>query len=378
MNNNFLKHEKSDKIKWIIAFTAIILLGALLLAVFTNGFTDNDPYGWFETEPETESEMPATTDELPAETEISNEAGLEIHNTKFMMLSATKMMSETPALMNTRSATGITLTATVLPNTATNKAVDWTVEFVNPSSGWATGKKASDYVSVVPTSDGAQTATVSAVSGFGEQIKIVATARSNPEATAYCLVDYGQRLADSATMTFSNELFATNASLSTNGVQSVESIKSSNWQAMNASYGRSSYTYTPSYKTAYTVESSNANVTISVKPSDSFYSALKTQGIANSTNNWVTVSTELIGGLYERLISGKLIPTDGLNTTVFENIDKFNNAILASTGTYDFEIKITVATDYETKDYTIQCKFNRNGAAFSATSLNLDRESLVL
>ena len=179
-------------------------------------------------------------------------------------------------------------------------------------------------------------------------------------------------------MTFSNELFATNASLTTNGVQSVESIKSSNWQAMNASYGRSSFTYTPSYKTAYTVANSNANVTVSVKPSDSFYSALKSQGIANSTNNWETVSTELIGGLYEGLVSGQLIPTDGLNTTVFENIDKFNNAILASSGTYDFEIKITVATDYETKDYTIQCKFNRNGAAFSATSLSLDRESIVL
>lgn len=376
MNNNFLKHEKSDKIKWIIAFAAILLLGVFVLAACTNGFSDANPYGWFEKETETEDATQA--DDTSDETTPVTEPAVEIHNTQFMKLAATKTVSETPALMNTRAATGITLTATMVPNTATNKAVDWTVEFVNPSSSWASGKKASDYVSVVPTSDGALTATVSAVSGFGEQIKIVVTARSNPEATAYCLVDYGRRLADSATMTFSNELFASNGSLNTNGVQSVESIKSSNWQAMNASYGRSTFTYEPSYKSGYTVENSTANITVSVKPSDSFYSALKSQGIANSSNGWETVTIEYIGGLYEGLISGQLIPTDGLNNTVFENIDKFNNAILASTGTYDFEIKISVNTDYETKDYVIQCKFNRNGAAFSATSVSLDRDTIVL
>ncbi|MBQ8550912.1 MAG: hypothetical protein IJ426_06175 [Clostridia bacterium] len=371
MNNNLFKHEKADKIKWIITFAAIFLLGVFVLAACTNGFTDANPYGWF-------GERNDTSDTAPAdEADVINEMGVEIHNTSLMKLSATKMMFASPAAMSTR-ASGVTLTATILPNTTTNKAVDWSVEFVDPSSSWASGKTASNYVSVVPTSDGALTANVTALAGFGGQIKIVVTARSNPEATAYCLVDYGQRLADNATVTFSNDLFATNQALASTGVQSVESVKAGNWQAMNAAYGRSTFSFTPSYKSDYTKANASENVTVYIKPTDAFYNTLKAQGIANSTNDWSAISTEYIGELYEGLVSVQLIPTDGLSTTVLENVDKFNAAVVANTEAYDFEIKISAATTYETKDYIIQCHFNRNGAAFSANSVNLNSESIVL
>ena len=87
-----------------------------------------------------------------------------------------------------------TLTATVEPANAPDKAVDWSVAFVNPSSEWATGKTVTDYVTVTPTSDGALTATVQNLKAFGEQIKVTVTHRENENATASCTVDYTKKL----------------------------------------------------------------------------------------------------------------------------------------------------------------------------------------
>ena len=43
-----------------------------------------------------------------------------------------------------------TLIATVTPSNAYNKALEWSVSFVDPSSSWANGKKVTDYVTVTP------------------------------------------------------------------------------------------------------------------------------------------------------------------------------------------------------------------------------------
>lgn len=90
----------------------------------------------------------------------------------------------------------VTLTATVLPETATDKTVDWAVAFVNPSSEWASGKTVTDYVTVTPSSDGSTTATVQCLEDFGEQIVVTVTSRDNPEATAQCTVDFAKRIED--------------------------------------------------------------------------------------------------------------------------------------------------------------------------------------
>ena len=87
-----------------------------------------------------------------------------------------------------------TLTATVEPANAPDKAVDWSVAFVDPSSEWATGKTVTDYVTVTPTSDGALTATVQNLKAFGEQIKVTVTHRENENATASCTVDFAKRI----------------------------------------------------------------------------------------------------------------------------------------------------------------------------------------
>lgn len=87
-----------------------------------------------------------------------------------------------------------TLTATITPSDATNKEVDWSIAFVNPSSSWATGKTVTDYVTVTPTSDGALTATIQCLQAFGEQVSVTVTSRDYSEIKANCSVDFAKKI----------------------------------------------------------------------------------------------------------------------------------------------------------------------------------------
>ena len=86
------------------------------------------------------------------------------------------------------------VSAAIIPAKANNKAVDWTLEFVNGDSEWAANKTLSDYVTVTPETDGSLIATVLCHQAFGEQIRLTVTSRDNPDATATCLIDYKQQL----------------------------------------------------------------------------------------------------------------------------------------------------------------------------------------
>lgn len=352
-----------EKIRWIAVFAAIAALTVFVIAANTNGFKDFNPYGWF-----SEQESTEKTENLSDDSNLD----FKIYNSKLMLLSANVANTSLNA-----ANSGITLTATVLPETATDKTVDWNVEFTNPSDTWASGKSASDYVSVTPTSDGALTATVAAKKGFSSQIKITATARANAEATAYCLVEYGQRLSSTATLEFTSAYFATNKTLTSGSIQSVEAIKVGNWQGMAQIYS-ANFTYTPAYATDYTKANETVTTSFSVKASDSLYNALKAKGIAKASNSWETLDNAQIGGIYEALCTVQLIPENGVSSEPMTNVNNFNDAILAASGNYDLELKISVTTAYETKDYVIQCLVNRNGAAFAAKSVSLDKNTIVL
>ena len=102
--------------------------------------------------------------------------------------------------------TAYQLTATITPENATNKAVDWTIAWNGGrgqggggssglrSSEWADGKTVTDYVTVTPTSDGALTANVECLQAFGAQVKITVTSRDNTSVKATATVDYTEKL----------------------------------------------------------------------------------------------------------------------------------------------------------------------------------------
>lgn len=179
-NYELKRHQKSDVIKWIIAFALIFVLLAGLIGTWVVLFEDDAP----------EEESPAQT-----ETVVTDGEGNPMESGKVYAMPA-NMVFATTAAEPSDAKDGITLKATIDPDTAANQNVDWSVSFVNPSSSWASGKTVTDYVTVTPTSDGALTATVQCLKAFGEQIKITVTSRANEYATAECTVDYARRITD--------------------------------------------------------------------------------------------------------------------------------------------------------------------------------------
>ena len=163
---------------------AIVIAGAAALVGFlSDGFKNWDKFK--------DEEQAEQTDETADGAVISDGVS---HGIKLM--SARAQFDEDPSAGGSSdTASTYVLTATVEPNYAANKAVDWSVAFVNASSEWATGKTVTDYVTVTPESDGALKATVKCLKAFGEQIKVTVTSRDNADASASCLVDYKQKLA---------------------------------------------------------------------------------------------------------------------------------------------------------------------------------------
>ena len=193
-----MKYKSNKIVTAVLAILLVIVIAgaAALVGVLSNGFKD-----WTKFQPDEQTEQTEQTEET------ADNGGAIIGES---VGSGVKVMSAKIAPENyaangvsAQAETAYTLTATVLPEKASNKAVDWAVSFVNPSSAWATGKTVTDYVTVTPTADGALTANVECLQAFGEQIKVTVTSRNNAEATATCLVDYAERVAG-YTLTLTN------------------------------------------------------------------------------------------------------------------------------------------------------------------------------
>ena len=103
-------------------------------------------------------------------------------------------MTFSSALNLAGESTSVTVTAIIRPVEALNRQVDWSVEWKNASSAWATGKTVTDYVTVTPKSDGAATATVACKQAFGEQIILTCSSRYAPDTKDTATIDYMKKV----------------------------------------------------------------------------------------------------------------------------------------------------------------------------------------
>ena len=176
-------HKRSDKVKWVVSFLLIFVLLAGMIGAW----------------------VLLLKQEEPAPEQDDGGAVIEEGESNGIKLMSAKISPENydEYGISPMAETAYQLTATITPDNASDKTVDWSVAFVNPASEWATGKTVTDYVTVTPTSDGALTANVECLQAFGEQIKVTVTSRNNADATATCLVDYAERVSG-YTLTLSN------------------------------------------------------------------------------------------------------------------------------------------------------------------------------
>lgn len=91
------------------------------------------------------------------------------------------------------------ITATILPENADFKQLDWSLEFV-PREGitadteWVEGKNVTDYLTLIPTSDGANTAVLTCLQPFAVSIRYKVSLRADEEVYATGIVDYLMRI----------------------------------------------------------------------------------------------------------------------------------------------------------------------------------------
>lgn len=130
----------------------------------------------------------------------------------------------------------VTLKATVKPDNATYKEVDWSISWDQEevdkqediwNSWWQGDEQITDYVTVTPTTDGSTTATVKCLQPFGVPAIITVTSRNNPNAKATCQVDFVKRIV-SAEFAFSDvtddgsNLFVIPGDFAENGTNNIE------------------------------------------------------------------------------------------------------------------------------------------------------------
>lgn len=201
-----MKYKSNKIVTAVLAILLVIVIAgaAALVGVLSDGFKD-----WTKFQPDEQTETPADEEqggeeELPVLDDEGEEmeSGVVHAMPKAMTFRTAASLAATTATQ-AETYDSVTLSATVKPDNATDKTVDWSVSFVNASSSWANGKTVTDYVTITPTEDGSTTATVQCLQPFGAQIKITVTSRDNENAKAECTVDFQKRVTG-ATVSFSN------------------------------------------------------------------------------------------------------------------------------------------------------------------------------
>ena len=142
----------------------------------------------------------SSTNEQPPKTipNVTDENGNDLSGGKYYAMPA--KMAFTAATYADESgneasnAVTANIIATITPNNAANKKVDWSAALKNSESEWASGKTLSEYIGVTPAADGSLMASVTCYQAFGEQVILTVTSRENAEATASCTIDYKQQL----------------------------------------------------------------------------------------------------------------------------------------------------------------------------------------
>ena len=158
------------KTKISIMLTSLLLIFTLCFSMASCGLNPDDGKN---SENVTENEGKT---EVQVATLKANFVNTE--NIKLMAASEPVMIASTGVITQK-------ITATVTPETATNKKVDWIVSWADSSNT----SNVSDYITVTPDSDGSTSATVTCKAAFTGNIVITATTRQNGY-KADCIVSF--------------------------------------------------------------------------------------------------------------------------------------------------------------------------------------------
>lgn len=186
--------------KTLLRALACLLLAGIIgagvwIGVASNGFRDFSSFG--SKKEQVQTDPPEEEEPKHEDSGVTDENGLELVSARRYEMPR-QMIFSLATVQSVSASEGVKIRATITPDDATNKLVDFTFEFKDPDSEWATGKEASTYISITPDDDGSPDATVKCLAPFGEQIVITATSRGMTEDEQHvkgtCNVDYLQKV----------------------------------------------------------------------------------------------------------------------------------------------------------------------------------------
>ena len=342
-------HKRSDKVKWVVSFLLIFVLLAGFIGAWVLLLKPE------KTAPEQEGGGAVITEG-------------EGNGIKLMSV---KISPENYAEygISPLADTAYQLTATIVPENATDKTVDWAIAWAvppqhsggtigdeDPGSVWAMGKTVTDYVTVTPTSDGALTANVECLKDFGAQVKVTVTSRDNPDVKANCLVDYTQKL-QGVKATFGSTVLTDGMTKSFDISQSGQPI-----EAWTFDYTTSAYTIEDHYVTMVTLSFAEG------------VSALESAIGAEFT--WE--NDNISGGMpaFDKTFFDRVFVTaDG---AVSENAEQYNKLVAAlSSGVTLFEAEVFTAGDYGTKTDVYEIKVVSDGLKIRVEDMELDDTNII-
>lgn len=189
MNNNYKTNTYGNKIKLIACIVAAVLAFALVAGLVFGLTKDKN------------AEIGIAGSKGGAQLSVVNAKGISLLITPIDLDEQDEEENEEDGEyeIDPDAESAYYLTATVMPETVTNRLINWTIAFNNSAAEWATDKTVTDYVKLTPISD--DTAVLECMGAFGEQIKVTAASDKDETKTAECIVDYKQKLASvSATL----------------------------------------------------------------------------------------------------------------------------------------------------------------------------------
>lgn len=166
-----------------VIVVALAVIAVIIAASLTNGFTNLKP---FEKE-----EITINTQESVSQDTNTNELDITegdiVVEQMSTIIEPRVRLSSSPTVVSDNCISK-TLTATVYPENATNKLVDYSVAWGNaPTHG---SEDVTNYIKVTQESDGHNVATVSCYKGFGSDTIIVTVTTRDGGYTAKCTVSF--------------------------------------------------------------------------------------------------------------------------------------------------------------------------------------------
>lgn len=280
----------------------------------------------------------------------------------------------------TFSDTSVTLTATVLPVTATNKALIWSIAWAEPN-GWSSGKTVTDYVGLT-SNDNVATVTFKKV--FNVKAVVTATSQDNSSIKATCNIDCAKQLLDTDIVVKTLDMVTWNFS---KGISVLPLLPYDMMSGDSLTALKEPTNTTVEYKHEYsegTVNNEVMSTDVVIRSSTDFSDTMF--GMYSKYDRFAGIDGGILGKInflhfsYAVIVEG-LCPHSSTvlpESLTIARYEKFVNVLNYRSFLYEFELEVTFDMKYG-DDVVIRykAKFDRTSGPFVVSNVDIDNSGII-